>query len=103
MLATITEPSALTDHQLTTSITHAHRNLTRNKAAFIIHLAEFDHRGLGGSSGTASWAARTQDLSRRTVFEYLQVGRALRDSPCSPPASPTVSSPTPRCASSCRT
>ncbi len=81
MLATITEPSALTDHQLTTSITHAHRNLTRNKAAFIIHLAEFDHRGLGGSSGTASWAARTQDLSRRTVFEYLQVGRALRDFP----------------------
>ncbi|AJE34364.1 hypothetical protein B842_12595 [Corynebacterium humireducens NBRC 106098 = DSM 45392] len=81
MLATITEPSTLTDRQLTTSITHAHRNLTRHKAAFILHLAEFDHRGLGGSAGTVSWAVRTQDLSRRTAFEYLQVGRALRDFP----------------------
>ncbi len=81
MLATLTEPSTLTDHQLTTSISHAHRHLTRHKAAFILHLAEFDRRGLGGSSGTASWVVRTQDLSRRTVFEYLRVGRALRAFP----------------------
>ena len=81
MLATITEPSTLTDRQLTTSITHAHLNLTRHKAAFILHLAEFDDRGLArtlGATTTADWAVRTQDLSRRTAYEYLQVGRALR-------------------------
>ena len=77
MLATCTNLTDLTDRQLTTTISHAHRNLTRHKAAFLIHLAEFDARGLGGSDGTIAWAMRTQDLSRRTAFEYLQVGRAL--------------------------
>ena len=81
MLATITEPSTLTDRQLTTTLTHAHRSLTRHKAAFILHLAEFDDRGLArahGATTTADWAVRTHDLSRRTAYEYLQVGRALR-------------------------
>ncbi len=75
MLATI---DTLTDRQLTTAITTAHRSLTRHKAEFIIHLTEFDARELGGSAGTVSWAMRTQDLSRRTAYEYLNVGRKLR-------------------------
>ncbi len=81
LLATITEPSTLTDRQLTTTLTHAHRSLTRHKAAFILHLAEFDDRGLArahGATTTADWAVRTHDLSRRTAYEYLQVGRSLR-------------------------
>lgn len=74
MLATI---NTLTDRQLSTALTTAHRSLTRHKAAFILHLAEFDARELSGSAGTVSWVMRTQDLSRRTAYEYLQVGRSL--------------------------
>ncbi len=78
MLATIAK---LTDRQLTATISSAHRALTIHKAAFLIHLAEFDERGLGGSAGTVSWLMRTQDLSRRTAYEQLGVGRRLREFP----------------------
>lgn len=71
----------LTDRQLTTSITSAHRSLTIHKAAFLMHLAEFDERGLGGSAGTVAWMMRTQNLPRRTAYEYLGIGRRLRDFP----------------------
>ncbi|GAB3700744.1 HNH endonuclease [Corynebacterium nasicanis] len=78
MLATIRK---LTDQQLTATIHSAHRSLTIHKAAFLIHLAEFDERGLGGSAGTVPWLMRTQDLSRRTAYEHLGVGRKLREFP----------------------
>lgn len=81
MFTTPTAATDLSDASLTRSITTAHRSLTRHKAAFIITLTEFDERGLArrkGAANTADWAVRTQDLSRRSAQEYLQIGRRLR-------------------------
>lgn len=71
----------MTDKKLARSITDAHLSLTRLKAEFIVTLAEFHDRGLArshGATSTADWAARTQDIARRTAVEYVQVGTRLR-------------------------
>ena len=81
MLATITDR---TDTDLTADITESHLSLTRSKARFILSLAEFDSRDLArshASPGTAAWLQRTFSLSRSTAFEYLGVGRKLRNFP----------------------
>ena len=77
----LTRVKDMTDKKLTRSITDAHLSLTRLKAEFIVTLAEFHDRGLArrhGATSTADWAARTQDIARRTAAEYLQVGTRLR-------------------------
>lgn len=81
MLATITDR---TDTELTADLATAHRQLTHFKARFIVSLAEFDARDLArthAAPGTAAWLQRTFHLSRSTAFEYLGVGRKLRDFP----------------------
>ncbi|MDO5512074.1 HNH endonuclease signature motif containing protein [Corynebacterium sp.] len=75
----LTAIATLTDRQLSRTITSAHRSLSIHKASFLIHLAEFDERGLGGKAGTIAWVTRTQDISRRTAYEYLNVARRLRN------------------------
>lgn len=71
----------MTDKKLARSITDTHLSLTRLKAEFIVTLAEFHDRDLApqhGATSTADWAARTQDIARRTAVEYIQVGTRLR-------------------------
>lgn len=79
MLETIAN---LTDHQLIDGIQDSHRNLTRHKARFLIGLGEFDSRGLSRSQGVstgAAWLSRTCGISRRSAYEYLQLGGKLRN------------------------
>jgi len=81
LLATIIDR---TDTELTAELTSAHRQLTHFKARFILSVAEFDARDLArthAAPGTAAWLQRTFHLSRSTAFEYLGVGRKLRDFP----------------------
>ncbi|MCS5480396.1 HNH endonuclease [Corynebacterium sp. YIM 101645] len=86
----MTAPTAITtlieqsDAELTTTITDAHRQLTRHKARFIIALTEFNDRELAdahGAPNTAAWLQRTHSIARRTAYEYLRTGRGLRKFP----------------------
>ncbi|GAB2516451.1 HNH endonuclease [Corynebacterium atrinae] len=81
MLSTIT---AMSNSDLTKAISSAHRTLTIHKAQFILMVAQFHLRALSkkhGAPNTATWLMRTQDLSRRTALEYINVGNRLGEYP----------------------
>lgn len=81
MLDTIT---AMSNSDLHKAISLTHRNLTIHKAQFILLVAQFHLRALSkkhGAPNTATWLMRTQDLSRRTALEYINVGKRLAEYP----------------------
>lgn len=80
MPTTTTDLARLNDIDLTTCLSTRNRAFTRHKAALILAIAEFDRRELArpnGAPSTAAWLVRTQSLTQRTAYEYLEVGRKL--------------------------
>lgn len=77
MLATAQE---LTNDDLLHRLTHAHDEMTRQKAEFLLSLAEFDARGLArgaGAPSTLRWLGRTFRLADKTAYEYLRIGKGV--------------------------
>lgn len=74
----------LCDDELLSTVTANHAGSTRAKARFLLGLAEFHARQLAtscGSPSTISWLQRRFSISLKAAYDYLRVGKELREFP----------------------
>ncbi|AKK10411.1 HNH endonuclease signature motif containing protein [Corynebacterium uterequi] len=72
------------DDDITSMLTHAHRTITRSKAALIAAIAQFHARGLAehfGAPSTATWLIRHFQLASSTARELVRVAVFITQHP----------------------